>query len=230
MKRVLKKIFLTGGFILGSIAVTASHAVDLSRPDVEKGEQIYMQGDPARGVLACVTCHGEQGNSVMDIYPNLAEQPFEYLVKQMKDFRPDGDKPASRLGADGSPAVMAPIVANMTDEEMRDVAFYVSLQALDSEKMAKATNEDTLERGQQIWRGGIPERNVAACASCHAPNGAGIPGEYPRLRGQFSSYIADQLRLFRDGDRTNDAAMQDIANRMHENDIKAIADYAAGLR
>jgi len=230
MKRVLRKILLTSGFILSSMAFTNSYAVELSRPDAEKGEEIYLKGDPSRGVLACVTCHGEKGNSTLDTYPNLAEQPFEYLVKQMKDFRPDGDKPAKRLGADGSPAVMAPIVANMTDEEMRDVAFYVSLQKLDEETMAKATSEDTIERGQKIWRGGIPDRKVPACAACHAPNGVGIPGEFPRLKGQFASYIAEQLRLFRDGDRVNEDMMTDIAERMHENDIKAISDYAAGLR
>jgi|SRR5690625_3168251 len=230
MKRMLTKIVLTSGFILGSLGLGTSYAVDLARPDAEKGEQIYLHGDPSRGVLACVTCHGEQGNSALDTYPNLAEQPYEYLLKQMKDFRSEDDKPAKRLGTGGNPAVMAPIVASMTEEEMRDVAFYVSLQKLDPEAMSRASNEDTIERGQQIWRGGIPERNVAACAGCHAPNGAGIPGEFPRLRGQFPSYIAEQLRNFRDGDRTNEDMMVDIANRMHENDIKAIADYAAGLR
>ena len=229
MKRALKTIFLTSGFVLGSMAFSLSHAVDLSRPDIEKGEQIYLQGDPSRGLLACVTCHGAEGNSVIEMYPNIAEQPFEYLVKQMQAFRPDGDKPAKRLGVDGVPAVMAPIVANMTDDEMRDVAFYVSVQKLDPETMAKASQEDTIEHGQKIWRGGIPDRNVAACASCHAPNGAGIPGEYPRLRGQFPSYLAEQLRLFRDGERQDDA-MADIASRMQEKDINAIADYAAGLR
>src|SRR5699024_12206112 len=89
--------------------------------------------------------------------------------------------------------------------------------------------EETLEHAQQIWRGGIPDRNVAACAACHAPNGAGIPGEFPRLRGQFPAYLAEQLRLFRDGDRQDDI-MAAIASRMQEKDIEAIADYAAGLR
>ncbi|HLS17209.1 MAG TPA: c-type cytochrome [Paenalcaligenes sp.] len=229
MKRVLKKILLTSGLILGSMGFATSHAVDLSRPDAEKGEQIYLQGDPSRGVLACVTCHGAEGNSVLETYPNLAEQPFEYLVKQMNDFRPDDDKPAKRLGEGGNPAVMAPIVAQMTDEEIRDVAFYVSLQELDAETTPKSSNEDTLEHAQQIWRGGIPDRNVAACAACHAPNGAGIPGEFPRLRGQYPAYLAEQLRLFRDGERQDDI-MAAIASRMQDKDIDAIADYAAGLR
>src|SRR5699024_9344045 len=199
MKRVLKKILLTSGLILGSMGFATSHAVDLSRPDAEKGEQIYLQGDPSRGVLACVTCHGAEGNSTLETYPNLAEQPFEYLVKQMNDFRPDGDKPAKRLGEGGNPAVMAPIVAQMSDEEIRDVAFYVSLQELDYETTPKSSNEDTLEHAQQIWR------------------------------GQFAAYLAEQLRLFRDGDRQDDI-MAAIASRMQEKDIEAIADYAAGLR
>src|SRR5690625_2419292 len=106
MKRMLTKIVLTSGFILGSLGLGTSYAVDLARPDAEKGEQIYLHGDPSRGVLACVTCHGEQGNSALDTYPNLAEQPYEYLLKQMKDFRSEDDKPAKRLGTGGNPAVI----------------------------------------------------------------------------------------------------------------------------
>lgn len=206
-------------------------AADFSTPDYEKGEQLYLNGNLSQGVLACVTCHGDGGNSMLDANPHLAAQPYEYIVKQLNDFRPASeDKTATRLAKGGNPAVMATIVANMTEEEMRNVAFYLSRQEKDLDKVATATSLDTLERGQKIWRGGLPERGVPACAACHGANGSGIPGQYPGLSGQFPSYIAEQLRLFRDGDRHNQEMMTEIADRMNDKDIDAVADYAAGLR
>src|SRR5690606_22611592 len=116
------------------------------------------------------------------------------------------------------------------EEEMRDVAFYLSQQKLNPETAATATNLETLERRQKIWRGGLPARGVAACAACHAPNGAGIPGQYPRLGRPFPAYLAGQVPLFRDGHRGNNIMMHDITDRMTDKDIEAVADYAAGLR
>lgn len=125
---------------------------------------------------------------------------------------------------------MSPFAKLLTEEEVRNVAYYLSLQKLDYETAATASNEGTMERGQKIWRGGLPERNVPACAGCHGPAGAGIPGEFPRIAGQYPSYIADQLKLFRSGDRANGPMMHDIGDRMSDADIAAVADYAAGLR
>ncbi|WP_298050472.1 c-type cytochrome [uncultured Paenalcaligenes sp.] len=231
MKRVLSKFIITSSLIAGCSVLNFAYAADAAKPDLQKGEQLYLNGNLAKGVLACVTCHGDAGNSTLEANPNLAQQPFEYLVKQLGDFSPKKDDvPATRLAAGGVPAVMASIVANMTPEEMRDVAYYLSQQTLDPTKAATATKMETLERGQKIWRGGLPERGVAACAACHSPNGAGLPGQYPRLSGQFPSYIAEQLRLFRSGDRNNQIMMHDIADRMNDADIDAVADYAAGLR
>lgn len=231
MKRVLSKFIITSSLIAGCSVLNFAYAADAAKPDLQKGEQLYLNGNMAKGVLACVTCHGDAGNSTLEANPNLAQQPFEYIVKQLGDFRPKKeDVPATRLAAGGAPAVMASIVANMTPEEMRDVAYYLSQQTLDPTKAATATKMETLERGQKIWRGGLPERGVAACAACHSPNGAGLPGQYPRLSGQFPSYIAEQLRLFRSGDRNNQIMMHDIADRMNDADIDAVADYAAGLR
>ncbi|WP_269901041.1 c-type cytochrome [Paenalcaligenes faecalis] len=231
MKRVLSKFIITSSLIAGCSVLNFAYAADAAKPDLQKGEQLYLNGNMAKGVLACVTCHGDAGNSTLEANPNLAQQPFEYIVKQLGDFRPKKDDvPATRLAAGGAPAVMASIVANMTSEEMRDVAYYLSQQTLDPTKAATATKMETLERGQKIWRGGLPERGVAACAACHSPNGAGLPGQYPRLSGQFPSYIAEQLRLFRSGDRNNQIMMHDIADRMNDADIDAVADYAAGLR
>lgn len=231
MKRVLSKFIITSSLLAGCTMLNVATAADFTTPDLEKGEQLYLNGNPAKGVLACVTCHGDGGNSTLNANPHLAQQPFEYIVKQLNDFTPKAeDKPATRLAKGGVPAVMASIVANMTPEEMRNVAFYLSQQEIDLEKAATATNLDTIARGQKIWRGGLPDRGVPACAACHAPDGKGVPGQYPGLSGQFPSYIADQLRLFRSGDRNNQVMMHEIADRMNDKDIDAVADYAAGLR
>ena len=84
--------------------------------------------------------------------------------------------------------------------------------------------------GERIYRGGIPDRQVAACAGCHSPNGSGIPAQFPRLSGQHAVYTAAQLTAFRDGVRKNSVQMTQIAAKMNDREIKAVADYIAGLR
>src|SRR5690606_18372264 len=179
----------------------------------------------------CASCHGAAGNSTIPLNPNLADLPYEYIVKQLHDFKPGPENtPSIRLGAGGAPSVMTTFAAQLTDEDINNVAYYLSKQPLDYEAAATATNEDTAARGQEIWRAGIADRRVPACAGCHSPNGAGIPGAYPRLAGQFPDYIEEQLRLFRSGARNNNEIMHQIADRMSDRDIAAVADYAAGLR
>lgn len=231
MKRMLSRMVVASGMLLGTCVVSVSHAAEaVAKPDAAKGEQLYVNGDAARGVIACASCHGEAGNSIIPMNPNLAGQPYEYLVKQLTDFKPKGEQGPVRNGPDGAPSVMAPLAAPLTEDDIRNVAYFLSTQKLNPETAASATNEQTMERGQAIWRGGIPERGVPACAGCHSPNGAGIPGKYPRLSGQYPGYIADQLRLFRSGDRNNSVEMFEVADRMSDRDIAAVADYAAGLR
>lgn len=231
MKRTLSRILVTSGMLLGCSLSSVALAQQAGKPDAAKGEELYNNGDAARGLASCASCHGPGGNSTLPINPNLASQPYEYLVKQLTSFRPrDAETPATRRGPEGADTVMSPFAKMLTEEEIRNVSYYLSQQVLDFETAATASNEDTMERGQKIWRGGLPERNVPACAGCHGPNGAGIPGEFPRVAGQFPSYIADQLKLFRSGDRANGPMMHDIGDRMSDSDIAAVADYAAGLR
>jgi len=231
MKRMLSRMVIASGVLLGTCVVSVSHAAEaVAKPDAAKGEQLYVNGDMARGVIACASCHGEAGNSVIPINPNLSGQPYEYLVKQLLDFKPKGDHEPVRKGANGAPSLMAPMAAPLTEEDIRNVAYYLSMQPLNKDTAPSATNEETMERGQSIWRGGIASRGVPACAGCHAPNGAGVPGKYPRIGGQHPDYLAEQLRLFRSGDRANSTEMFDIADRMSDRDIAAVADYAAGLR
>lgn len=231
MKRMLSRMVVASGVLLGTCVVSVSHAAEaVAKPDLAKGEQLYVNGDMARGVIACASCHGEAGNSIIPINPNVAAQPYEYLVKQLLDFKPKGDHPPVRNGPNGAPSVMAPMAAPLTEDDIRNISFYLSTQAINLDTAPAASNEDTMERGLSIWRGGIAARGVPACAGCHSPNGAGIPGKYPRVGGQHPDYIAEQLRLFRSGDRANSTEMFEIADRMSDRDIAAVADYAAGLR
>lgn len=233
MKRALSRIVVASGLLLGSSVVSVAFAAGaaVAKPDAAKGEQLYTNGDAARGILACASCHGAGGNSTLPANPNLASMPHEYIAKQLNDFASkDGTAKPARGGANGAPSIMTPFASALSAEDKQNIAYYLAQQKLDFEKAGTASNEATMSRGQEIWRGGLPDRRVPACAGCHSPNGAGIPGFYPRLAGQFPAYIADQLKLYRSGDRANSAIMQEIADRMSDADIAAVADYAAGLR
>lgn len=233
MKRVLSRMIAAGGLVLGASVMSTSFAADgapaPAKPDAAKGAQLFQQGDAARGVIACITCHGPGGNSSIPANPNLAGQPHEYLAKQLHDFRTkEGAKLPTRLGPGGNPSPMSALAQPLTPQDIQNVSLYLATQQLT--QPATAGHENLVELGQKIWRGGLPERNVPACASCHSPSGAGIPGQYPRLAGQFPSYLEEQLKLFRSGDRKTNEPMHTIADRMSDTDIKAVADYAAGLR
>ena len=191
--------------------VGAVHAQDAAR-----GEQIAGQ--------VCAACHAADGNSVAAANPKIAGQFPEYLHKQLADFKPQSGKKPAR-----DSAIMTPMVVNLSDADMKSLAAYYAAQQL---KPAAAADKDLAAMGQKIWRGGIATSNVPACAGCHGPAGAGIPAQYPRLSGQFAEYLAAQLKGFRDGARANDpnGAMRGVAARMTEREIRAVAEYAAGLR
>jgi cytochrome c553 len=215
--------------LAGVIPGLASAQDATQNPDAKAGEQLFIHGDASRGILACVTCHGAAGNSTIPANPNLAAMPHEYIAEQLHDFKSDGKTPPTRAGAGGTPTIMTSIAANLTPQDIQNVALYLSHQNLDWDKAGTATHASTVDLGQHIWRAGIADRNVPACAACHSANGAGLPGRFPRLAGQHPEYILEQLKLFRSGDRKNDI-MHAIADRMTDPDLAAVADYAAGLR
>ena len=232
MKHLLSRLLFSSFALISACSVTtavlASDVAGPVKPDVAKGAKLFNEGDPARGVIACLTCHGTGGNSVLPTNPNLSAQSHEYLAKQLGNFKVQpGAELAVRRGADGAPSVMAAMAGPLTDEDMLNLAGYLSQQKLTAP--ATATNPKLVEQGQKIWRAGVPERNVPACAGCHSPNGSGIPAQYPRLSGQYPDYIATQLNYFRSGYRSA-AMMNAVAGRMNDADIKAVSDYAAGLR
>ena len=172
----------------------------------------------------CAACHGADGNSTAPANPKIAAQFPEYLHKQLVDFKAAAGKKAARENP-----VMAGMVANLSEADMKGLAAYYAGQKL---KPALAANKELAAAGQKLWRGGNAASGVPACAGCHGPAGAGIPGQYPRLAGQYAEYVATQLKSFRDGARANDpnGMMRGVAARLSEREIRALAEYAAGLR
>src|SRR4051812_43971157 len=183
---------------------------------------------PAKGqVIAtqvCAACHGADGNSVAPANPKIAGQFPEYIHKQLANFKPkDGKKPEREN------PVMNGMAANLSPDDMKNLAAYFAGQKM---KPAAAKDKALVAAGQKLWRGGNSSTGVAACAGCHGPDGAGIPAQFPRLAGQYSEYIEAQLKLFLSGARANDTSgmMRGVAARMTDKEIKAVAEYAAGLR
>jgi cbb3-type cytochrome c oxidase subunit III len=200
---------------LSGLAIQA-RAAEPAKPDVNRGQAIAVQ--------VCASCHGADGNSAGGAYPKLAGQHPEYLVKQLKDFK---TQPGAKQPARNN-AIMAGMAAALSDQDMVNVAAYFAAQA---PKPGYAHNKDTVPLGQKIYRGGIADKGVPACASCHGPTGQGIPSQYPRLSGQWAEYTVAQLLAFTQGPgaRNNNEPMHAIATRLSDSEIKAVADYIAGL-
>ena len=189
--------------------VLASDAKPAPKADLAKGEAIASQ--------VCVACHSIDGSRGLPANPILQGQHPEYLAKQLADFK---------SGARNN-AIMKGFASTLSTEDMKNVAaFYATKTA----KPGFATDKNSLALGEQIYRGGIADRRIAACAGCHSPNGAGIPVQYPRLSGQHGEYSEAQLNAFRSGLRANSVQMTGVAAHMSDREIKAVADYMAGLR
>jgi cytochrome c553 len=213
MKRTLAMLALCAGHAY--VALAAAEPAT-AKADPAKGQSIANQ--------VCAACHGADGNSAIANNPRLAGQVAEYLQKQLANFKAAGGKKAERENP-----VMAGMVANLSAEDMRNVAaYYAGRQA----KSGVAKSKATLALGRKIWRGGDAPKGLPACAACHGVAGAGLPAQYPRLAGQHPEYTEAQLRAFRAGERRNDVggAMQSIAAKMSDVEIRAVADYIAGLR
>jgi cytochrome c553 len=205
--------------MIRALAVAAM-ASALSAPavaqDAAKAQSIANQ--------VCASCHAADGNSTAPANPKIAGQFAEYTHKQLVDFKAQqGKKPARE-----SP-VMTSMVANLSEADMKGLAAFYAGQKL---KPAAATDKNLAALGQKIWRGGNATTGVPACSGCHGPAGAGMPAQYPRLAGQYADYIAAQLKAFKEGGRANDpnGMMRGVAARMSDREIRAVAEYAAGLR
>lgn len=204
----MKLLASTFGAVALATASLAAQA-QTAKPDVEKGAAFYAQ--------VCVACHGADGNSALPANPKLAGQVPEYITKQLSELK-SGKR---------DNAVMKGFASMMSDDDMRNVAYWLAAQ---KPVLGTASDKNLVALGEKIYRGGIPDRQIAACASCHSPNGAGMPAQYPRLSGQHAEYTASQLMAFRDGIRKNSLQMTQVSAKMNDREIKAVADYIAGLR
>ena len=180
-----------------------------AKPDLVKGAATYA--------AVCVACHAADGNSAIAANAKLAQQHPEYLVKQLQEFKSGKRKNA----------IMQGFAAALSDDDMRNISYWVASKPV---KPGFAKDKALVALGERIYRGGISDRQVPACAGCHSPNGAGVPSQYPRLGGQHAEYTATQLTAFRDGVRDNSLQMHQVAAKLNDREIRAVADYIAGLR
>ncbi|MEA5444916.1 c-type cytochrome [Gammaproteobacteria bacterium AB-CW1] len=180
-----------------------------------------VDGDPEAGEAkstACAACHGPDGNSTNPEWPKLAGQHARYTLKQLRAYK-DGTR---------SDAVMAGQVQGLDDQDMKDLAVFYAIQT----PQPGSADQELAEEGKRLYRGGNLETGVTACIACHGPSGEGIPtADYPMLSGQHAEYTITELKKYRDGERTTDRAamMRDIAARMTDEEIRAVAEYIQGL-
>lgn len=195
--------------LLLAVSASANEPAAAAKPDLAKGAKISSD--------VCAACHTADGSRGSPANPILQGQHADYLVKQLTEFKSGKRKNA----------VMNGMAAPLSEEDIRNVAaFYASKTA----KPGFAKNKDTVQLGEKIYRGGIADRAIPACAACHGPTGAGIPAQYARIGGQHGDYIEAQMLAFRAGGRTNSAPMTGVAAKMNDKEIKAVSDYVAGLR
>lgn len=187
-------------------------------PDLVKGKKIVDQ--------ICAACHATDGNSAIPTYPKIAGQHLEFIIKQTHDIK-DGKRTT------GSAAAMMPMVQGLSDEDIRNVAAYYNKQTSKPGE-SSPKEQDNVKLGERIYRGGLAEKKIPACMSCHGPSGAGIPGGgteiagYPRVSGQHASYVVEQLKAYAADQRTGNM-MRDIAKRLNEEEMKAVGNFIQGL-
>jgi len=195
-------------------------AVLLALCFVAAGAQAAGNADAGKQkAVACGACHGADGNSLAPTFPKLAGQHEKYLLKQLHDIK---------SGARNIPTMAGQLDA-MSGQDLADIAAYFAAQ----QASPGAAREELVALGETVYRAGIREKGVAACAGCHSPTGSGNgPAGFPALSGQHSDYIAVSLRAFRNDERTNDGdtrIMRDVASRLSDKEIDAVASYASGL-
>lgn len=183
----------------------------------------HAAGDATAGqgkIAMCSACHNSDGNSMLPNFPKLAGQGEQYLLKQMKDIKA-GTRPVVE---------MTGMLDAMSDQDLADIAAWYASQTI----AGGATDPKLVERGEALFRGGKLDDGMPACIGCHSPDGSGLDqAKYPRLAGQHASYTVKQLTDFREGDRVNDGdaeIMRDIAAKLSNKDIEALASYIEGLK
>ena len=202
--------------LVAALAATSAFANEPASAPASKGDPRAAESIVNQ---VCAACHAVDGNSVAAANPRLAGLNAEYINKQLANFK-SGER---------KNAVMSGMVANLSPQDMLNLAAYYSAQ---QPKPATSKDKQLALQGEKIYRGGVMGAGVPACASCHGAQGQGTPAQFPRLAGQHSDYIYTQLNDFRLGTRANDGAkmMRTIAAKMTDADMKAVASYIQGLR
>ena len=171
--------------------------------------------------VTCAACHGAAGISANPLWPNIAGQAAPYLVAQLQAFK-DGSRQNPLMT---SQAMM------LSEQDMADLAVYY--EGLPAPAQAVA-DPDLVGKGEALYRGGEVTKQVAACIACHGPTGTGNPAAgYPALKGQHAAYTAKQLRDYASGERVSDGKtriMREIAGKLSEDEIAALASYVQGLK
>lgn len=195
---------------------TVASAQADKNPDLAKGQALA-------GV--CAGCHGVDGVSPIPTQPNLAGMSWQYIAKQLRHFK-SGQR---------DNAIMKGFSATLSDADMRALGvYYASMKG----RPIGTKDEKLAKTAEKLYRAGDAARGIPACAGCHSPSGAGIPALYPRVGGQHAEYTVAQLTAFRTGVRgtaTKEDAnptgkmMMTIAGKLTEAEIKALAEYTAGL-
>jgi cytochrome c553 len=204
--------------IAASLAMTAfsSSAQEHAKPAQTQAAQADLAKGEASFAAVCAACHAPDGNSMIPVNPKLAQQHPEYLLKQLDEF-----KSGKRANA-----IMTGMAAVLSEADAKNVAYWLASK---KSQPGAAADKTSVLLGERIYRGGLADRQIPACAGCHGPSGSGIPSQYPRLSGQHAEYAVAQLTAFRDGVRLNSLQMTQVAAKLNDREIKAVADYVAGL-
>jgi cytochrome c553 len=204
-----------------------------------------VAGDAKAGqakAAVCGACHGIDGNSAAPNFPKLAGQGERYLLKQIHDIKAwdTETNPAKKPTAGRAVLEMTGILTPFSEQDIADIAAYFAsqnTQLAGSKKIEVQVNSglkvDGLELGAKTYRAGNIANGLPACTGCHAPDGTGnAAAGFPRLSGQHPDYIEKQLTNFRAGNRVNDgdtSPMRTIADKLSDAEIKAVANFIAGL-
>jgi cytochrome c553 len=214
--KLFATLLIAAALAAPSLSAQAAGAAPAAAPAAKPaGPNLAAGGEKYAAV--CAACHGADGNSAIPANPKLAQQHPEYIVKQLQEFK-SGKR---------NNAIMKGFATLLSDEDMKNIAYWV---AANPAKPGFAKEKELVTLGERIYRGGIADRQIAACSGCHSPTGAGIPVQYPRLSGQHADYTAGQLTSFRDGVRLNSLQMNQVAAKLNDREIRALSDYIAGLR
>lgn len=208
----MRKLLASLAITMGAVGIAHAQADLQADADASAGSELAK---------TCVACHGQQGISPSGAFPNLAGQQMSYLAEQIMDIR-DGDRIVPQ---------MAGLVDDFSDQDAWDAASHFARQ---DANLGQANDEDAelLARGEEIYRAGDMSKGIPACSACHSPTGVGIGSAvYPGLSGQHAQYTVSTLQAFASGERANSPnnVMGDIASKMSDNDMEAVANYLLGL-